>query len=58
MDVTKEIDKLYKSCDKVPENKKDSYKQFCAKKSDIKYQKELITLQLELLKLQKSIKEK
>lgn len=58
MDVTKEIDKIYKSCDKVPENKKDSYKQFCAKKSDIKYQKELITLQLELLKLQKNIKEK
>lgn len=58
IDVTKEIDKIYKKWDKIDESKQKDYRMFWAKKSTIKYEKELITLQLELLKLQKHIKDK
>lgn len=58
IDVVKEIDKKYKKCENIPEEKLKKYKQTCTKKSTIKYEKELIQLQIELLKLQKHIKEK
>lgn len=57
IDVVKEIEKKYKSCDTVPNEKKDQYMNFCVKKENVKYEKELIKLQVELLKLQKYIKE-
>jgi ElaB/YqjD/DUF883 family membrane-anchored ribosome-binding protein len=57
IDVVAEIDKNYKSCKDIPKENKSKYKTFCAKKSKIAYEKELIELQVELLKLQKHIKE-
>jgi len=54
-DITKEIDKDYISCNK--KRLKKWYKKFCVKQSKIDYEKELIVLQLELLKLQNHIKE-
>lgn len=57
IDVVSEIDKNYKKCDTIPNNKLDKYSKFCVKKKTIKYEKELITLQVELLKLQNHIKE-
>ncbi|MDD3646170.1 MAG: polyphosphate kinase 2 [Candidatus Gracilibacteria bacterium] len=57
IDVVKEVEKQYKNCSNIKEENKDKYKSFCIKKSKIDYEKDLITLQLELLKLQKHIKE-
>jgi hypothetical protein len=57
IDVVSEVDKNYKKCDTIPNNKLDKYSKFCVKKKTIKYEKELITLQVELLKLQNHIKE-
>lgn len=57
IDVIAEVDKNYKNCKDIPKEKKSQYKTFCAKKSKIDYEKELIELQVELLKLQKHIKE-
>lgn len=57
INVIEEVEKQYKKCSNIKEEKKDKYKNFCIKKSKIDYEKELITLQLELLKLQKHIKE-
>jgi len=39
------------------EERQKKYKKVCVKKSKIKYEKEIIELQLELLKLQNHIKE-
>ncbi len=58
VDVVKEVEKSYKTCDKIPDSKKKAYVQACIKKSKIKYEKEIIRLQLELVKLQRYIKEK
>jgi len=55
IDVVKDIEKNYKNFDKIPENKKNKYKKVWIKKEKIKYEKELITLQVELMKLQKYI---
>ncbi len=57
IDVVKEIEKNYKSCDSIPNDKRDKYSTYCVKKEKVKYEKELIRLQVELLKLQKYIKE-
>lgn len=57
IDVVSEVEKHYKTCDKIPNKKRDKYKGFCVKKSKIDYEKELIQLQVELLKLQNHIKE-
>jgi len=54
--VVKEVEKNYKTCDMIPNKKRDQYKQFCVKTKKIEYEKELITLQVELLKLQNHIK--
>jgi len=55
-DVISQVEDNYKKCEKVKPENIDKYKQYCVKKSKISYEKELITLQLELLKLQKHIK--
>ncbi len=57
IDVVKEVEKNYKKCENIPNQKKDDYLTYCVKKEKVKYEKELIKLQVELLKLQKHIKE-
>lgn len=57
VDVVKEVEKSYKKCADIPEEKKSKYKTVCIKKSTIEYEKEIVELQLELLKLQNHIKE-
>ena len=55
IDVVKEVEKNYKNYNKIPEKKRKKYKKVWIKKSKIDYEKELITLQVELMKLQKYI---
>ncbi len=57
IDVVEEVERHYKKCDSIPNSKKDKYLEYCVKKKKVAYEKELINLQLELLKLQKHIKE-
>lgn len=57
VDVVKEVESTYKKCADIPEERQKKYKKVCVKKSKIKYEKEIIELQLELLKLQNHIKE-
>lgn len=57
INVIDEVERHYKQCDSIPNNKKDKYLEYCVKKKKVAYEKELILLQLELLKLQKHIKE-
>jgi hypothetical protein len=57
IDVVSEVEKNYKKCDTIENNKRKKYSKYCVKKKKIKYEKELITLQVELLKLQNYIKE-
>lgn len=57
IDIVEEVNKNYKTCDMIPNNKRDKYAKFCIKKKKVKYEQELIVLQAELLKLQKHIKE-
>ena len=57
VDVVKEVEADYKKCADIPEEKRKKYKKVCVKKSKIRYEKEIIELQLELLKLQNHIKE-
>jgi len=56
IDVVSQVEDNYKKCEKVDPKKSDEYRQYCVKKSKVNYEKELITLQLELLKLEKYIK--
>jgi len=55
IDVVKEVEDSYKPYDKISKKKRDNYKKVWIKKSKIDYEKELITLQVELMKLQKYI---
>lgn len=55
IDVVKQVEKSYKSFDKIPEEKQHKYKQIGVKRKDIEYEKEIIKLQLELVKLQRHI---
>lgn len=57
VDVVEKVEKRYKKCKKIEEDQRDKYTEACIKKSTINYEKELIKLQVELLKLQKHIKE-
>lgn len=57
IDVVAEVEKTYKECSEIEESKRDKYKKFCIKKSKIDYEKDIIELQVELLKLQNHIKE-
>lgn len=56
IDVVKKVEKRYKVCEKIPEEKRDSFVPVCIKKKTVDYEKEIIGLQLELVKLQKHIK--
>ena len=56
-DVIDDVEDNYKKCEKIDKNKRKDYKKACIKKSKISYEKELVRLQVELLKLQKYIKD-
>ncbi len=55
INVVKKVEKKYRKCEEISKEKRRKYQATCAKKSTITYEKELIRLQLELLKLQKHI---
>jgi polyphosphate kinase 2 len=57
VDVVKKVEDRYKACKNITAEKREKYTEACIKKSTINYEKELIKLQVELLKLQKHIKE-
>lgn len=57
VDVVKKVENRYKACKNISSDKREKYTQACIKKSTISYEKELIKLQVELLKLQNHIKE-
>ena len=57
IDVVKQVEKKYKHCPVLPAEKVKDYAQVCVKRKDIAYEKVIIELQLELMKLQKYIKE-
>lgn len=56
INVLEKVEKNYKKCGDIKKSKKDKYFPICAKKKTYEYEKELIVLQLELLKLQNHIK--
>jgi len=56
INVLEKVEKHYKKCSDISADKKDKYMAICAKKKTYDYEKELIVLQLELLKLQSHIK--
>ena len=55
IDVVKDVEKSYKKYDSISEEKRNKYRKVWIKKSKIAYEKEIITLQVELMKLQKYI---
>lgn len=55
IDVVKQIEKRYKSYEKLSPEEKKKFKEVGIKKSTIEYEKEIIKLQLELVKLQRHI---
>jgi thiamine pyrophosphate-dependent acetolactate synthase large subunit-like protein len=57
IDVVKQIEKKYKKQQKEPEENKNDYSIIYKKNSEIEYEKEMIKLQVELMKLQNHIKE-
>ena len=57
VDVVKEVEKKYKECRRISPEKKEKYIPVCIKKSEVEYETKIIELQLELVKLQKYIKE-
>ena len=56
VDVVKKVEERYKTCKDIPKGKEKKYQKTCVKKKKIAYEKELVKLQVELLKLQKHIK--
>jgi len=56
-DVVDDVEDNYKKCETINKEKRKDYKKACIKKSKISYEKELVRLQVELLKLQKYIKD-
>jgi uncharacterized protein YpuA (DUF1002 family) len=57
IDVVKNVEKKYQHCPSLKEEELKRYAQVCVKRENIAYEKVIIELQLELLKLQKYIKE-
>ena len=55
IDVVEEIENDYKKYDSIKKEKRKKYRKTAIKKAKIDYEKELITLQVELMKLQKYI---
>lgn len=57
VDLEKKFDKKYKPLKELPKEKKKTHVLIAMKKSEINYEEEMLTLQLELVKLQKYIQE-
>ena len=57
IDVVKEVEKKYRECRRISPEKREKYMPVCIKKKDVEYETKVIELQLELVKLQKYIKE-
>jgi ElaB/YqjD/DUF883 family membrane-anchored ribosome-binding protein len=57
IDVVKKIESKFRDYSKLKKEKQKKYKQVAVKKNNIEYEKELIRLQLELVKLQRYITE-
>jgi len=57
IDVVKKVEQKYKVCEKISEEKRNKFVPVCVKKDNVEYEKEIIELQLELVKLQKHIKD-
>ncbi len=57
IDVVEEIENDYQKYDSIPKDQIKKYRKTAIKKGKINYEKELITLQVELMKLQKHINE-
>lgn len=57
IDVVKSVEKKYRHCPSLKKEKEEIYAQVCVKKENIKYEKKIVELQLELVKLQRYIKE-
>lgn len=57
VDLEKKFDKKYKSLKELPKDKKKTHVLIAVKKSEINYEEEMLTLQLELVKLQRYIQE-
>lgn len=57
IDVVKKVEGRFKNYEKIETGKKKKYRQVAVKKYNIEYEKELIRLQLELVKLQRYITE-
>ncbi len=55
--VEEEVEKHYKKCHQIKPEKRKNYSKVCVKTKKINYEKELIELQVELLKLQNYIKD-
>lgn len=57
IDVVEAVENKYKRCESISKEKIKEYTSTCRKTSTIEYEKDLALLQLELVKLQKHIKE-
>lgn len=57
VDLEKKFDKKYKPLKELPKEKKKTHVLIAMKKSEINYEEEMLSLQLELVKLQKYIQE-
>jgi len=57
VDLKKKFDKKYQARTKLPSDKKDTHVLVAIKKKDISYEEEMLSLQLELVKLQRYIQD-
>ena len=57
VDLEKKFDKKYKALKELPKDKAKTHVLIAMKKSEISYEEEMLTLQIELVKLQKYIQE-
>lgn len=57
VDLEEKFDKKYKALKKLPKSKKNTHVLIAMKKAEISYEEEMLTLQLELVKLQRYIQE-
>lgn len=57
VDLEKKFDKKYKALKELPKEKAKTHVLIAMKKSEINYEEEMLTLQIELVKLQKYIQE-
>lgn len=57
VNLEKKFDKKYKPLKKIPKDKEKTHVLVAMKKSEINYEEEMLTLQIELVKLQKYIQE-